>query len=490
MRDLIEARLAAEHGTLYGRGRRAVALVYPSPYPVAMSSLGFQVVYTLLNRLDDTSAERAFLGDGESTSGPLLTYEGRRPASDLSVLAFSVAHELELTGLFSCLKAAGVPLLSNARSPRHPWVIAGGPLTFSNPAPLAPFVDAVVMGEAEQVLSPLIDALFDGGGRDETLRLLAQTPGVWVPTQHGDTLARLAQCDDGFLPGAAAVWTEHASLPSMFLVETERGCSRGCAFCVMRRSTNHGMRVVPADRVLARVPDAAPRVGLVGAAVSDHPQIADIVRSLVSDGRQVGLSSLRSDRLTSELVELLVRGGTRTLTVASDGASERLRIRLEKKIGEEHLLHAAELAGAHGIERLKVYMMVGVPGETNADLDEAIVATKQQAAKAGRRTRVSVGLSPFVAKRNTPLDGAPFVGVREAERRINALRRALAPRVEVKPTSARWAWVEYALAQGGASAGLAALEAWQAGGTFGAWKRALKKLPHAAAAYDGTQSRA
>jgi radical SAM superfamily enzyme YgiQ (UPF0313 family) len=484
MRDLIEARLAAEHGTLYGRGRRSVALVYPSRYSVAMSSLGFQVVYRVMNQLDDTAAERAFLPDDDS-GAPLLTYEGGRPASDLPVLAFSVAYELELAGLFACLSAAGVPLLSSARSLRHPWVIAGGPLTFSNPAPLAPFVDAVVMGEAEEVVPPLLDVLFGGGSRDETLRLMAETPGVWVPALHGETPAGLSRCNDALLPGAAAIWTEHATLQSMFLVETERGCSRGCTFCVMRRSTNDGMRVVPAERVLAAVPDAAPRVGLVGAAVSDHPRITDIVQALVDSGRQVGLSSLRSDRLTPELVGLLERAGTRTLTVASDGASERLRIDLDKAVREKHLLRAAELAGNHGIQRLKIYVMLGLPGETDADLEELVAATERQAEAAGSRTRLSLGVSPFVAKRNTPLDGAPFVGVREAERRIALLRRALAPRIEVKPASARWAWVEYALAQGGPLAGLAALEAWRAGGSFAAWKRALRALPHAAAAYDG-----
>jgi len=171
---------------------------------------------------------------------------------------------------------------------------------------------------------------------------------------------------------------------------------------------------------------------------------------------------------------MLVRGGYRTLTIASDGASERLRADMEKRIREKHLLRAAEYVREYGIPQLKNYMMIGVPGETNDDLDELIAFTKKQAEVAGPRVRVSLGIAPFVAKRNTPMDNLPFVGVAEAERRLERLRRGLMPRVEVRPTSARWAWIEYLLAQSGPEAGLRALEAWRAGGTFSAWKRAFR----------------
>jgi radical SAM superfamily enzyme YgiQ (UPF0313 family) len=188
----------------------------------------------------------------------------------------------------------------------------------------------------------------------------------------------------------------------------------------------------------------------------------------------VGLSSLRADRLTPEFVELLVRGGYRTLTVASDGASERLRVAMEKKIREKHLLRAAELCGQAGMKQLKVYMMLGAPGETDADVDELVAFTQQQAAVAGARTKVVLGISPFVSKRNTPLHGLPFAGVRVVDARVERVRRALAPRIEVRATSSRWAWVEHVIAQNGASAGLAVMDAWRQGGGFAAFKRAFR----------------
>ncbi|HET6345650.1 MAG TPA: radical SAM protein, partial [Myxococcota bacterium] len=334
--ETIARRLEQEEGTLFGQGRRGVALVYPSPYSVAMSSLGYQTIYRLLNGMPDTHAERAFLPE-EEMSGPLLTYESRRPVGDFPLIAFSVSYELEIAGVFQCLTSAGVPLLREQRTRHDPWVVMGGPLTFSNPSPLAPFADVIPMGEAEELLAPLLERLLGGLPRDEALRAVAELPGYYVPAVHGEAMPAVAQCDNALLPACSAIITPNTALSNMFLVEVERGCSRGCTFCVMRRSTNGGMRVVPVDRVLATIPAHARKVGFVGAAVSDHPRIVNILRAMVESGREVGLSSLRADRLTPEFVELLVRGGYRTLTVASDGASERLRSDMEKRIREKHL---------------------------------------------------------------------------------------------------------------------------------------------------------
>jgi radical SAM superfamily enzyme YgiQ (UPF0313 family) len=256
----------------------------------------------------------------------------------------------------------------------------------------------------------------------------------------------------------------------MYLTEAARGCSRGCTYCVMRRSTNGGMRAIDPAKILGGIPEAARRVGLVGAAVTDHPKIAEIVRGVVDGGREVGISSLRADRLTDELVGLLARGGYRTLTVAADGASERMRAFIERKTYERHLLGAAQLAKKHGLSTLKVYMMVGIPGEEDADIDE-LVRFAGELQKV--HPRVAFGVAPFVAKRHTPLDGEPFAGIPVVEKRLDRLRRGLAGRAEVRPTSARWAWVEYMLAQGDTRAGLAAMDAWKDGGSFAAWKRAF-----------------
>ena len=478
----LRARLADEQGTLHKQAEARIALCYPSPYHVGMSSLGFQTIYREIHQHPRTTAERAFLPDDvaawRAARVPLCTYETQAEVSQFDCLAFSISYELELTGLFEMLELSGLPLHREERSPKHPLVVCGGPLTFSNPVPLAPYSDVIVLGEGEELIHVLCDAL--SLPRAEQLAHLSHHPGFYLPGLSSSWPA-VAKADDDRLPARSQILTPHTELRSMFLIEPERGCSRGCTYCVMRRTTNGGMRTVPPERLLELIPGSAAKVGLVGAAVTDHPRIVDLVRTLVADGRQVGISSLRADRLCAkpELVSLLALSGARTLTTAADGASERLRTALDRKTNAAQLVKTAELAREAGFSRLKLYLMLGLPGEEDQDLDELVLL----AGEISRILPLSFGLAPFVAKRNTPMDGAPFTPIEEVERRIAYLRAKLRGRAEIRPTSPRWAWVEYMLAQGDENAGLAAEDAWRAGGSFAAWKRAFRERgvrPHAA----------
>ncbi len=480
-RDIREARLADEIGTLRKHGGLAIALVYPSPYNVGMSSLGYQTVYRLLNGMAGVSAERAFLPDdaraARQTRESLQTYESSRPISDFPVVAFSLAYELELAGLVDCLDLAGIPAFAEdrvERPERQPLVVIGGPLTFSNPVPAGPYADVMLLGEAESLLPVLVAAILGTPDRAALLADLATRPGFYVPALHGETLPAIAKTPDEDLPAYSQIRTPNTELSDMFLIEPERGCHRGCTYCVMRRSTNGGMRLVEPARVKALIPADVRRVGLVGAAVTDHPGLPEILRHVVDTGREVGISSLRADRLDDEIVGLLKRGGYETLTTASDGASERMRDVIQRKTKERHLLRAAQLCRDHGLRQLKLYMMVGLPGETDADIDELARFGLELAAVA---PRLAYGIAPFVAKRNTPLDESPFEAIDVIDARLARLRAALRGRVEIRPTSPKWAWVEYRLAQGGFAAGRAAARATRAGGRFADWKAALGDVP-------------
>ena len=235
------------------------------------------------------------------------------------------------------------------------------------------------------------------------------------------------------------------------------------------------MRIVPVERLLSVIPDDAHKIGLVGAAVSDHPKIVQIVDTLASQGRQVSLSSLRPDRLTDPFIAALKKAGARAITTALDASSQRLRDRIDRKAKEKHFTRIAELVKAHGLHHLKVYMMVGLPDETDADIDELIGF----ATELSRIHPLAIGISPFVAKRNTPLDGAPFAGIPLVESRLSRLRRGLRGKVDLRATSARWAWVEYVLAQGSWAEGRAVLDAVHNGGGFSAYKAAFNNLPDA-----------
>lgn len=483
-RALIEARLSHERGTL-GLSRAApICMVYPSPYRVGMSSLGFQTLYRQLNE-QGPGAHRAFLPDPWEPAAllwpqpriPVLSYEALRPISDYPVLGLSVAYELEIAGLIRLLDGAGIPVLAAERGPRDPIVVAGGPLTTSNPAALLPFVDLLVVGEGEELLPQVLDRLLTAGSREAGIDAAGSlphtikgevSPGLWEP------LPGLATVAKEHLPAYSAITTPHTELADMFLVEPERGCSRRCTFCVMRGATTGGMRLLDIEAPLRRVPEHAKRVGLVGAAVTDHPMLEALVARVVEGGRGVGVSSLRADRLTPGLLDRLARGGYRQITVASDGISERMRVALHRKIHADDLRRAARLVADHGGFRgLKVYQMIGAPTETDDDVDELVDFALELASV----VRLTLTFSTFVAKRNTPLDGQPFVGVRTAEQRLRRIRKGLRGKVEIRPQSPRWAHVEYLLAQRGPEGGHAALAAVRAGGRYRDWVRAFEAEP-------------
>ncbi len=474
LRERLSALVADEIGTIVKDAPWRATLLYPSPYRAGMSSLGFQVLYREMNTPAEWCCERAFLpedpAEWRAARTPLLTLESQRPAGDCDLLGISLAYELEIPGMLEAIELCGLPVRAAERHGRHPLVVLGGPLTFSNPVPIGPFVDVVIMGEAEEAIGLLQQRMQECQDRDALLVALSGEPGFWVPAIHGERLLPVIAASDARLPAYGQILTPHTELANMHLVESERGCHRRCTFCVMRRSTNGGMRLADVDAILATIPPEARKVGLVGAAVTDHPRLTETLQALVDRGLQFGLSSMRADRLSPAILDLLRAGGYRTLTVASDGPSERVRALLQKQIREEHLLQAAYYAAEYGMRYLKVYMMVGTPGETDDDIDELV----RFCLEASRIAPLALGIAPFVAKRNTPLDRQPFAGVREVERTLERLQRELRGRVDLRSTSARWAWVEYELAQGGWDMAEAAYQAWRDGGTFAAWKRAIR----------------
>lgn len=468
LRAQLAARLAGERGSFARAGRARVALVYPSPYRAGMSSLGYQWIGGLLSDAG-FAVERVFLPDDveawRKARLPPLSLERQTPLGEFPLWCVSLAYELELAGLVELFRLAGVPPRRADRRSGHPQVLLGGPLSFSNPMPAAPFVDAMLAGEAEDTVIPAVRAFFDRGELD-----VADLPGGWMPGLPAPAVAR---ADDARLPARSRILAPEAELRDMFLIEGERGCHRACSFCVMRRSTNGGMRLVGPEAVLGFVPEEARRVGLVGAAISDHPKLVELLGAVVDSGREVGVSSLRADRvaLKPDIPRLLRRAGLQTLTVASDAASQRLRRAMAKGTTEAQLLACAEAAREHKFKLLKVYMMLGVPDEQDDDLEELITFTRRLAAI----HPVALGIAPFVAKRNTPLDGQPFAGIERVEGRLRRLRAGLrGVRAELRPTSARWAWVEHQLAQGGPAQGEAVLRAVEAGGAFADWRRALE----------------
>jgi radical SAM superfamily enzyme YgiQ (UPF0313 family) len=470
--------MRAEYGTIYTRAPRELVLCYPNSYRVAGASLGLQVVYRILNSRAATSCQRAVAwvgSEGEDDGGPVRSLEHGMTLDRFAVVLFSVAYELDIPRLVDMLERSGVPPLRTERGPDDPLVIVGGPLTQSNALPLGHFADAVVMGEAEHALQTLLDVLESDPDAAALAAALCDEPGFWVPAKHHDAVPDVLSVRGDAIPARGQWRSGEAEFRDMMLLETSRGCPRYCGFCVVRAPASP-MRSPELERVVAALDEPAyrdaPRVGFVGAAVSDWPFIKDALRAAVERGKGVGISSLRADRLDEEFVGLLRDGGYKTLTVASDAASQRLRGKMMKGLRERHFLAAAELARAAGLSQLKLYVILGLPDETDADLDELVDLCQ----RLSRRVRLAITISPFVPKLHTPLADAAFTPIKEQMRRLKRVQRALGRRVDVRFDSPRQAWIEYRLSQGGMETGLAAWAAWREGGRFADWRSAFKAI--------------
>ena len=473
--------MTTEHGTLLRRAVREVVLCYPNTYRVAAASLGLQVVYRALNSRNGLSCQRAVLPEdfGPPVPGakaqPLRSLEHEMGLDQFDALLISIAYELDLPHMAAMLAAAGIAPLAAERGADDPPVIVGGPLTQSNALPLGAFADVVIIGEAEDVLEQLADWLEAGVSRAELIEVAQGRPGMWVPSLHGDAVPNALGAGGRHVPARGQWWSPEAEFKNMALLEAARGCPRYCRFCVVRAPVSP-MRSPPLQRVIDALDQepylSAPRVGFVGAAVTDWPEIAGALQAALDRGKGIGISSLRADRLDAAFVDLLRQGGYRTLTVASDAASQRLRGKMMKGLRERHLVAAAELAREAGMRLFKMYVILGLPDETDADLDELI----DLCLRLSTRISTAITISPFVPKLHTPLADAPYTAIATMNARLKRIRRALGGRVDVRFDSPKWAWVQYRLSQGGMDAGELAWRVWQQGGRFADWQRGFAAL--------------
>ncbi|MBP6964251.1 MAG: radical SAM protein [Armatimonadetes bacterium] len=456
------------------------ALAFPNTYRVGMSSLGFHAVYRILNDTEGASCERVFLPDPETledlrrTGESLLSMETLTPVRDFDVVAFSVSFEMDYPNLLRTLSLSRMDEVAADRGPDQPLVIAGGPAVTFNPEPLAPFVDAFLIGEAEEALPGIVRALTDAPFRDRRalLRLLSSIEGVYVPS-----LYRPLYREDGALSGmealdgapgrvrrrwvrrldefasTTAILTPDTEFSGMILTELARGCGRQCRFCAA------GYAFLPprarsAESVIAAVRSSEDalgraRVGLVSASVFDHPSSLPVCAALTDRGREFSISSMRADALTPEIAETLRRGGQETLTIAPEAGSERLRRVLNKVMSDDDVLRAADVAWDAGFRRLKLYYMVGLPTEAPEDI-RGIADLTVRVAGGRAWERVTVSASCFVPKPWTPFQWAAMDGEKSLSGKLSVIRCSLGgvKSVEVVGESARDSVAQGVLARG------------------------------------------
>jgi len=467
-----ESVLRAETGTIIKSGGQVrVCLIFPNTYKVAISNLGFQTIYRVLNNRPDTRCERGFLDPALG----LKSIETGTPFAQFDILAFSVAFELDFLGLARVLVDCRVPLLSRERNSSHPLVVLGGACATSNAEPVADFVDLVVVGEGERAVHRLLDRVvrYHAPERMELLKDLAEVPGFYVPRfvrpvygtdgaivgVESDVSkgARVDAPDEELLePAFSQVTSPHTEFPNTFLIEVSRGCVNTCRFCLARRL--YPYRVWPASKVLEMVdtfcPETVDKIGLVGAAVSDHPQIEEIAVSLLEREKKVSVASLRVDSTSETLLRALAESGQRTVTFAPEVGTDRLRRVIGKNISEEILLEKTDAALSAGLKNIRLYFMVGLPSEEDEDVASIVELSRNVAALVASRTkgrgRLSLSVSPFVPKPLTPFELAPVERVETLERRYATLRSGLSGcrRVTVKYESIRLAVLQALFARG------------------------------------------
>ena len=442
--------------------RLRVALIFPNTYFVGMSNLGFQTIYRLFNDDPDIVCERAFLPPKQELAAlreagtRIVTLESQTPVADFDIIAFSVSFEWDYTNVLTMLRLAGVPLRAADRDYKHPLVVIGGAVTFVNPEPLAMFADVIAAGEGEALVPALVEAM-SSSSRSEQLKRLAQARGYYIPSFYdveyaadgtivkyvpregtgAPPIVRKAalKTTEAVDPPSTTIFTPDTEFGSRFLIEVVRGCANLCRFCWA--GYNYlPVRAFPTDRILALAQAArahSSKAGLVSIALCDHPDIEHILRSLRDMGYSISPASLRLDDLTPTIVSILKESGERTLTIAPETGSDRLRRVINKTVTNAEILDSAELIFSSGIESLKLYYMIGLPTEDDDDLVAIRDLTVQlheimlkHARPRGRIGRIVASVNPLVPKPGTAYQWLPMERTDVIERKMKRMRALVA----------------------------------------------------------------
>ena len=481
----IKEILATEIGTqIFAPGRRTpVAFLYPNTYHLGMSNLGLHILYQILNR-EGWACERVFLPETKKreeyakTKTALFSMETQRPLADFPYICATISFEMDYLNFLIQLQMGHIKLLAEERGEKDPFVIIGGPCATFNPEPLAEFADLVVIGEGEETLPKLLRLLeqlrMEKKTRREKLLAAAQLPGVYVPhfyvpqydrtgaftgMEHLATVPEIISRQwvkelDAY-PHTSAIISPYTEFANMFIVEVARGCGRHCRFCMagycFRRPRNRKLEMLLQD--IRQRPENTAKVGLMGAAVSDYPEMKQLTSTLAEEHISFSCASLRADSLDRKLVQALAESGQRTMTVAPEAGSVRMRDAINKGITEEHIYQAMEYAALAGMPNIKLYFMIGLPGETDEDIDEMIAMVhrvRYRMDELGHKGDLILSVNAFIPKPFTPYQWSPLEDVKVLKHRFKILQNGFRKdrRIRLLTESLKETLLQAALARG------------------------------------------
>lgn len=475
--------------TVPDSGALSVIFAFPNEYSVGITSLGYQVVWATLARRADVDVARLFTDCHE----PLPS----RP----DLIGFSLSWELDYRNLLSLLESLDIPCRAADRQNEHPLVFGGGPVLTANPEPFADFFDVILLGDGEHLLDDFINRMEAVATADRwtQLKALAQVPGVYIPSLYHVTyespegMIEKIEPIDGDVPAVvqkqtyrgnvlsvSTVVTERAAWENIYMVEVVRSCPEMCRFCLASyltlpfRPASLEASLIPAIEKGLTVTD---RIGLLGASVTQHPEFEALLDHLNQpqfDDMRLSIASVRTNTVNAKLAETLTRHGTRSITIAVESGSERVRQIVNKKLATDEIIQAAINAKVGGLSAMKLYGMAGVPGETQADL-EATVDMMLQLKKAAPGLRLTLGCSTFVPKAHTPFQ---WYGVNpKAEKRLKHLQKRLRPKgIDFRPESYNWSVIQTLISRGDRRLSTLLEQARHYGDSLGSYKRAFKAL--------------
>jgi radical SAM superfamily enzyme YgiQ (UPF0313 family) len=456
-REKIKARLSKERGTVYKDpgGKISICLIYPNTYYVGMSNLGFQGIYGLINARPDSLAERAFLPDDEDLeeclrkNQVLYSYELMRALTEFHVLAFSVSFENDYPNILKILKLAHIPIKQKDRTERDPLIVGGGIALSSNPEPVAPFFDIVMLGDGEVLIPEFIEALKESGRDKKRLfNILKLKEGFYIPSMYdieydneGRILKRtstvtFATNQEGFPEKIKraflkdlnkgvrfSILTPETEFSDMHLIEVMRGCPWRCHFCLTGNFIP--LRTRSFESLLREIKESptitfgnTPRFGIIGSSLTDYRYIKEVLQI---EGVELSITSLRATQKSAEIIGLLK--GKRSVSIAPEAGSERLRQIINKQVKEEDILLTSELVFKQGIEKLRLYFMVGLPEETDDDAI-AIVDLVKKVRALSKKGFISLSISIFVPKPHTPFERYPMERPENIKKRLNIIKKA------------------------------------------------------------------